>query len=200
MKEILGFSGPRNFESIWTCSGNITRKTNRQCLSLVFLNIFLLQSWALKKRSFTKSPKLFAQKLRSFLDMFFIIISIKRKVRRRLLTLHKKWSFPVGISSVNVTKNAMRCNWAAIAHETKQKALRMKDTFDFTKIVNNHGLMQGTVCKIVRFISHFSLKLHIFFKKYFISLCNVVYVYYKNKMSSIFCQGCLSAFKYRMTI
>ena len=111
-----------------------------------------------------------------------------------------RWSFPLGISSVNVTKYAMRCNWAAIAHETKQKALRMKDTFDFTKIVNNHGLMQGTVCKIVRFISHFSLKLHIFFKKYFISLCNVVYVYYKNKMSSIFCQGCLSAFKYRMTI
>ena len=42
-----------------------------------------------------------------------------------------------------------------------------KSTFDFTKIVNNHGLKRGTVCQIVIFISQFSLKLYIKFWKYF---------------------------------
>ena len=36
-----------------------------------------------------------------------------------------------------------------------------KSTFDFTKIVNNYGLKQRTVCEIVRFFSQFSLKLYI---------------------------------------
>ena len=35
-----------------------------------------------------------------------------------------------------------------------------KITFDFTEIVSNYGLTQGTVCQIVRFISYFSLKLY----------------------------------------
>ena len=34
-----------------------------------------------------------------------------------------------------------------------------KSTFDFSEIVNNYGLKRGTVWKIVRFISQFSLKL-----------------------------------------
>ena len=38
-----------------------------------------------------------------------------------------------------------------------------KSTFDFTEIVNNYGLKRGTVGQIVRFISQFSLKLHIQF-------------------------------------
>ena len=38
-----------------------------------------------------------------------------------------------------------------------------KSTFDFTEIVNNHGLKQGAVCQIVRFISQFPLKLYIQF-------------------------------------
>ena len=36
-----------------------------------------------------------------------------------------------------------------------------RSTFNFTETVNKYGLMQGTVCEIVRFISHFSLKLYI---------------------------------------
>ena len=36
-----------------------------------------------------------------------------------------------------------------------------KSTFDFTEIVNNCGLQQGTVCQIVRFISQFFIKLYI---------------------------------------
>ena len=35
-----------------------------------------------------------------------------------------------------------------------------KGTFDFTEIVNSHGLKQGKACPILIFISHFSLKLH----------------------------------------
>ena len=45
-----------------------------------------------------------------------------------------------------------------------------KSTFDFTEIVNNCEVKQGTVCQIVRFISQFSLKLHIQFWKYFHSV------------------------------
>ena len=35
-----------------------------------------------------------------------------------------------------------------------------KSTFDFTEIVNNYGLKRGTVLQIIKFISHFSLKLY----------------------------------------
>ena len=38
-----------------------------------------------------------------------------------------------------------------------------KGSYDFTEIVKSHGLKQGTVCRIMRFISHCSLKLHIQF-------------------------------------
>ena len=44
------------------------------------------------------------------------------------------------------------------------KVLRCwKDTSDFVKLVKSRRLKRGTVCQIVRFISHFSLKLHIQF-------------------------------------
>ena len=45
-----------------------------------------------------------------------------------------------------------------------------KSAFDFTEIVDNYGLKRGTVWKIVRFISQFSLKLCIKFWKYFNSM------------------------------
>ena len=38
-------------------------------------------------------------------------------------------------------------------------------SFDFTEIVNQQGLKCRPVCQIVKFISHFSLKLHIQFLK-----------------------------------
>ena len=38
-----------------------------------------------------------------------------------------------------------------------------KSTFDFSDIVNNYGLIRGTVWQIVRFISQFSLELYIQF-------------------------------------
>ena len=40
-----------------------------------------------------------------------------------------------------------------------------KSTFDFTEIVNN-ALKRGTECQIVKFISHFSLKLYILYIQY----------------------------------
>ena len=47
--------------------------------------------------------------------------------------------------------------------------------FSFTEIANNHWLKRGTVTKNVRFISHFPVKLHMQFCKYFHStfLCSV---------------------------
>ena len=46
----------------------------------------------------------------------------------------------------------------------------LKSTFDFSEFVNNYGLKRGTVWKILRFISQFSLKLYIQFWKYFHSM------------------------------
>ena len=46
--------------------------------------------------------------------------------------------------------------------------LHWKGTFDFTEIINNFGLQQGTTWQIVRFILHFSLKLYIQISKVFI--------------------------------
>ena len=38
-----------------------------------------------------------------------------------------------------------------------------KSNFDFTEIINNYSLRQETLCKIVKFVSQFSLKLYIQF-------------------------------------
>ena len=69
---------------------------------------------------------------------------------------------------------------SAVGHVISK--LRSKSIFNFTEIVNNQGLRQGTACQMVRFIFHFSLKLHIqFLKKNFYSmiLCRVGNDYYK---------------------
>ena len=57
-----------------------------------------------------------------------------------------------------------------------------KGTFDSTEMVNNHWLKSETVHHIVRFISHFALKLHIQFWKYFhsIVLYSISSSYFKN--------------------
>ena len=48
---------------------------------------------------------------------------------------------------------------ATVGHIVSEQ--HWKYTFDFTEIVNNYGLKGGIVCQIVRFFSHFSLKLYI---------------------------------------
>ena len=74
------FKGTWNFQSIWAWFGNIIRKMKIRFSSNVFTNIFLLPSWNLKKwKSLARSPKLFAQNLRNFLDMVFISSYVKRK-------------------------------------------------------------------------------------------------------------------------
>ena len=45
-----------------------------------------------------------------------------------------------------------------------------KSILDFTGIANTYELKRGTVCQIVRFIYHFSLKLYIQYLKYFHSM------------------------------
>ena len=46
---------------------------------------------------------------------------------------------------------------STVGHEISER--HWKSTFDFTEIVNNCELKRGTVLQIVKFISHFSLKL-----------------------------------------
>ena len=50
-------------------------------------------------------------------------------------------------------------------HQNKWKPCHgaINSTFDFTEIVDNYGLKQGTVWQIMRFVSQFSLKLNIQF-------------------------------------
>ena len=72
---------------------------------------------------------------------------------------------------------------------------RCKSTFDFTKIVNNYGLKQRTVCEIVRFFTpifseaiHKSLKIfsHHGLRKWYRGYC-------KKKFDQNFWLGCASA-------
>lgn len=72
---------------------------------------------------------------------------------------------------------------------------RCKSTFDFTKIVNNYGLKQRTVCEIVRFFSQFSLKLYIKVWKHFhiTVLGSDIEVTVKKKFDQNFWLGCASA-------
>ena len=52
-------------------------------------------------------------------------------------------------------------NHSAVGHVISDR--HGKDSFDLTEIMNNFGLKRGTVCQVVRFASHFSLKLYIQF-------------------------------------
>ena len=71
-----------------------------------------------------------------------------------------------------------------------------KSTFDFSEIANNYGLKRGTVCQIVKFIFHFSLKLYIQYWKYFHSMAlGSLGSGYIKKIGQHFWLGCLSAFK-----
>ena len=54
---------------------------------------------------------------------------------------------------------------SAVSHVISER--HWKITLDFTEIVNKYGLKRGTVCQIVKFISHYSLKLYIQYWKYF---------------------------------
>ena len=49
-------------------------------------------------------------------------------------------------------------NSSTVGHVIPER--QWKSTFNFTEIVHNYGLKRGTICQIVRFISHFSLKLY----------------------------------------
>ena len=59
------------------------------------------------------------------------------------------------------------CHGAINSWPRNPRRAHWKSTFDFSEIVNNYGFKRGTVWKIVRFISQFSLKLYIQFWKYF---------------------------------
>ena len=79
-------------------------------------------------------------------------------------------------------------------------------TFDFDEIVNNCGLKRRTVRQIIRFISHFSLKLCSQYGKYFHSMVlgrvgrNYIKKYGVRNFGQHFWLGCFSAFKYSYAI
>ena len=72
------------------------------------------------------------------------------------------FTFPCQVNGNHATESSTVCHVISERH--------WKSTFDFTEIVNNYGLKLGTVCKILRFISQFSLKLYIQLLKYFHSM------------------------------
>ena len=64
-----------------------------------------------------------------------------------------------------------------------------KGTFNFTETAKNDGLERGTVSQIMRFISHFSLKLRKVFENIF-----KITITMKNR-ELVFWSGCLCAVK-----
>ena len=77
-----------------------------------------------------------------------------------------------GISRIYLSlpklRETMPRNQKTVGHVISEQ--HWKNTFDFTEIVNNYGLKRETIWLIVRFISHFSLKLYIQFWKYIHSM------------------------------
>ena len=51
---------------------------------------------------------------------FFVIVELKSKLLSTLHTLHKKWSFPLRISSANVTRSAVSCGFGRMYWKNPQ--------------------------------------------------------------------------------
>ena len=72
-----------------------------------------------------------------------------------------------GISRIYLSfSNIWKPCHGAINIRLRNLRTALKNTFDFTEIVNNYELKRGTGCQILRFTSQFSLKLYIQFWKY----------------------------------
>ena len=112
------------------------------------MKMFCCPYGILKKRPFARLPKLFMQSLWNFLDMVLLVSMSKERC-------NPGFSF---------SKQKLCCNLPPAAHvmiEWHQKG------FNFTETVNNHNLNQQRARQFSRFISHFSLKWHTQFWKYF---------------------------------
>ena len=94
------------------------------------------------------------------------------------------FTFPYQVNGNHATE------LSAVGHVISE--LEWKSTFDFTEIVNNCRLKRGTVCKIVRFVSQFSLKLYTQFWKYFHS--KVLGSVGREKMEKIGCWNLITCF------
>ena len=140
MNEIIDFNIRWKFQSIWTCFGNIIRKTQNQFPSSAFLNKFILSLW--NKESFTASPKRFAQKPWNFCEMVFIDIHSETEIwtqqwqgkGKQMETILLRYQPLVTYNSRTVGKS----------------------TFHSTEIANECKWRQRTIFHIVRFISQLS--------------------------------------------
>ena len=76
-------------------------------------------SWSSWRKSIGKKwhwrervqPKNWSHSLKIFLSSFFFVVTVFAPL---VLSLHKKWSFPLRISSVNVAKSAGNCRFGYI--------------------------------------------------------------------------------------
>ena len=82
----------------------------------------------------------------------------KRRNRKSRRGPSWRWNQPYLITFPYRTNGNHATELSTVSHVLSER--RWKITLDFTEIVNKYGLKRGTVCQIVKFISHYSLKLY----------------------------------------
>ena len=82
----------------------------------------------------------------------------KRRNRKSRRGPSWRWNQPYLITFPYRTNGNHATELSTVSHVISER--RWKITLDFTEIVNKYGLKRGTVCQIVKFISHYSLKLY----------------------------------------
>ena len=140
MNEILDFNLHCKFQSVWTCFGNIIRKTENRFPSPLFFMKCMLSLW--HQQYFAASQKPFPQKLWNFCYMVFIEIGAGTEMLKQ------------GCQDKRKQIETMLLRYQPSITCNPQTAL--KSTFDFTEIVNEWTWNRGTVCHFVRFISQLS--------------------------------------------
>ena len=81
----------------------------------------------------------------------------KRRNRKSRRGPSWRWNQPYLFTFPYRTNGNHATELSTVSHVISER--RWKITLDFTEIVNKYGLKRGTVCQIVKFISHYSLKL-----------------------------------------
>ena len=123
-------------QPIWPCF----EKKKNHFPRLHYRKYFCYQSKLKEIRVFIESLKLFAQNPWNIIDMVFNSIFVKRKMQYDSLLSKQKPCHRV----INLRGRNLR--------------MALKDYFNFTEIVNNHGFRREILFQVVRFTS---LKLHI---------------------------------------
>ena len=114
------------------------------------LQLFICDFCKISQSSYSKknllmaaSEEILKEELMPKLHLCFLGISLVMLCRKWLTpTLHKKWSFPLRVSSVNVTNSAVYCDLVTITEEIRNGKLHFLCSESFVAIWSLHEVMK----------------------------------------------------------